>query len=98
MNRFSKDVEFLDDLLVMISIEYLTVSPRYLIFYSRNLFKVLTRFFAAIITASIANPYILVVVAVLFLFSLLFRWYYLKTARDIKRLEALGQLLITQLF
>ena len=57
-------------------------------------FQVLTRFFAAMVTASLANPYIIIVVAGLFFFSFLFRLYYLKTARDIKRLEALGQWLI----
>ena len=43
------------------------------------------------LTASVANPYIIVVVAAAIVFTLLLRWYYLKTVRDIKRLEALGQ-------
>ncbi|XP_019850009.1 PREDICTED: multidrug resistance-associated protein 4-like isoform X2 [Amphimedon queenslandica] len=76
LNRFSKDVEFLDERLVIIFLEYLII---------------LTRFFAAMFTASVANPYVLIVVAALFVTSLAFRWYYLKTARDIKRLEALSR-------
>ena len=42
------------------------------------------------ITACVANPYMLIVVAALCTGSMIFRWYYIKTARDIKRLEALG--------
>ena len=43
------------------------------------------------LTASIANPYMVIVVAVVLIATLLLRWYYLKTVRDIKKLEALGQ-------
>ena len=48
------------------------------------------RFLAAMITASVANPYVVIAVVLMFIVSLVFRWYYLKTARDVKRLEALG--------
>ena len=50
------------------------------------------RFVAVLVTAVAANLYLLIVVTVLLVVFLGFRWYYLKTARDIKRLEALGQL------
>ena len=43
------------------------------------------------LTASIAIPYIMIVVAVVLVCCLVLRWYYLKAARDIKRLEALGE-------
>ena len=43
------------------------------------------------LTAAIANFYIILVVAVVLIAILLLRWYYLRTVRDIKRLEALGQ-------
>ena len=41
------------------------------------------------IVGAIANPYVLIAVGIVSIVSILFRWYYLKTARDIKRLEAL---------
>ncbi|XP_019852694.1 PREDICTED: multidrug resistance-associated protein 4-like [Amphimedon queenslandica] len=75
LNCFSKDISFLDDRLLYTSIDYLDV---------------LVRFLAIMITASVANPYVLIAVVVLFVSSLALRWYYLKTARDIKRLEALA--------
>ena len=43
------------------------------------------------LTASVAIPYILALVVVVVIGGLILRWYYLKTARDLKRLEALGQ-------
>ena len=49
------------------------------------------RFLPAMITASIANPYVLLAVGAVFVTSSILRWYYLKTVRDIKRLEALCQ-------
>ncbi|XP_019852693.1 PREDICTED: multidrug resistance-associated protein 4-like, partial [Amphimedon queenslandica] len=75
LNRFSKDISFLDDRLLYSSIDYLDI---------------LVQFLATIITASVANPYILIAAVALFVSSLALRWYYLKTARDIKRLEALA--------
>ena len=41
------------------------------------------------VTASVANPYVLLAVGLVFVASSILRWYYLKAARDIKRLEAL---------
>uniref|UniRef100_A0A1X7UA79 Uncharacterized protein n=1 Tax=Amphimedon queenslandica TaxID=400682 RepID=A0A1X7UA79_AMPQE len=74
LNRFSKDVGFLDDELP---------------FYFSLYLLLLVRFCAIMITASIANPLVLIAVGVVFIVSILFRWYYLNTARDIKRLEAM---------
>ena len=48
------------------------------------------RFLAIVITAISSNPLLILLVAVLLASALAFRWYYLKTAREIKRLEALG--------
>ena len=56
-----------------------------------NCLQIFMRFLAAMITASIANPYVLLAVGAVFVTSSILRWYYLKTARDIKRLEALCQ-------
>ena len=49
------------------------------------------RFVAILVIAIASNLYLLIVVAVMMVVFLAFRWYYLKTARDIKRLEALGE-------
>ena len=48
------------------------------------------RFVAILVTAIASNPYLPIVIAALIVFFLGFRWYYLKTARDVKRLEAVG--------
>ena len=50
----------------------------------------MSRFFAIMITAVIANPYLLIVVVIIMLVFFLFRWYFLKSAREVKRIEALG--------
>ena len=42
------------------------------------------------LTAVIANYYLIVLLVILFVTFLIIRWYYLKTARDVKRLEAIG--------
>ena len=91
LNRFSKDVGFLDDRLPHVFYDYLMVSAFPQHFLKNVLFsQLLTRFLAVVITAVIANPYMLIVVVILFIIFISLRWYYLKTARDIKRLEALG--------
>ena len=45
---------------------------------------------AIVVTAAIANYYLAVVCVVLVVIFVIFRWYFLKTAREIKRLEAQG--------
>ena len=54
------------------------------------LFQLVVRTLAIIITAIAANPYTVISVFFLLLTFVGMRWYYLKTGRDIKRLEALG--------
>ena len=48
---------------------------------------------AIVVTAAIANYYLAVVCVVLVVIFVIFRWYFLKTAREIKRLEAQGNTL-----
>ena len=48
---------------------------------------------ATIVTAMVSNYLLIIFVAMFLLFAIGFRWYYLKTAREVKRLEAIGQLL-----
>ena len=44
------------------------------------------------IIAVIPNPYLLIVFVILLPLLLGFRYYYITTAREVKRLEALGEL------
>lgn len=53
--------------------------------------QLLTRFLAILITAAAANYWVLPPAAVVIVVFLVLRWYYLKTARDVKRLEAIGK-------
>ena len=43
------------------------------------------------IIAGAANPYIFIPVVFVIAAFLVLRWYYLRTGRDIKRLEAIGE-------
>ena len=54
------------------------------------LIQLFLRFFAILFAAAIANPYSLLLIAVVVIAFVLLRSYYLRTARDVKRLEALG--------
>ena len=56
------------------------------------LFQLAMRFLATIITVMFAIVYMIIVVTLLLVLLVGMRWYYIKTARDVKRLEALGQL------
>ena len=96
LNRFSKDIGFLDDILIYTFCEFLQVSQicnLEIIFY--NFLKLFSRFFAILITAVIANYYLVIVIFILCIVFLLFRWYYLRMARKIKRIEALSELICT---
>ena len=75
MNRFSKDIGFLDDLLPLVFFEFI---------------QLFVRFLFILITSIVANPWLAIVVAVVMVAFVFVRWYYLKTARDVKRLEAIG--------
>ena len=65
----------------LFSICYIFVSP-----------QLLLRFLAIILTASAANPWVLIPAVFVMTAHLILRWYYLKTSREIKRLEAIGML------
>ena len=56
------------------------------------LFQLAMRFLATIVTVMFAIVYMIIVVTLLLVLLVGMRWYYIKTARDVKRLEALGQL------
>ena len=56
------------------------------------------RFFGIMTTAAIATPFAIGLVAFVMILFLLIRWFFLKTSREIKRLEALGKLLIHFLY
>ncbi len=75
LNRFSKDVGFIDDLLPQVLFEFL---------------QLFIRFLAVLMLAIVANYYLVIVAVILVVIFVIFRWYYLKTARDVKRLEAIG--------
>ena len=75
MNRFSKDVGFLDDLLPNVLLEVV---------------QFLIRFLAILVTSIVGNPWLTIAAVVVMFVFIFFRWYYLKTARDVKRLEAIG--------
>ena len=47
-----------------------------------------------LLTASYGNPYVLIPAAAIVVGFVSLRWYYLKTSRDIKRLEAIGESII----
>ncbi len=54
--------------------------------------QLLLRFFAIIVTASAANYWVLIPAVIVIVVFIVIRWYYLKTSRDVKRLEAIGEL------
>ena len=51
--------------------------------------QLLLRFLAIIATAAAANVYIVIPAVFLIVGFLSMRWYYLRTSRDVKRLEAI---------
>ena len=53
--------------------------------------QLLLRFASFMIVAGIANYYVFIPVVIIVGVFLLVRWYYLTTAREIKRLEAVGE-------
>ncbi|XP_064396708.1 ATP-binding cassette sub-family C member 4-like [Halichondria panicea] len=76
LNRFSKDVGFLDDLLPYFFCEFVLLS---------------SRVSAILLTAVVALPWLLIPCVVLFILFVGVRWYYLKAARDLKRLEGVAR-------
>ena len=98
LNRFSKDIGFLDDLLPYVFCEYLLVNPiahgtiTTLASHMLILFpQLLLRCLAIVVTAVTINAWVVIPAFFLLSVFLAVRWYYLKTSRDIKRLEAVGR-------
>lgn len=54
------------------------------------LIQLLLRFLAIIVTAIASNYWVAIPAVVVVVAFLILRWYYLKTSRDVKRLEAIG--------
>ena len=48
------------------------------------------RFLAIILTAAASNYFLLIPAFLVIIIFLAVRWYYLKTSREVKRLEAIG--------
>ncbi len=51
-----------------------------------------SRVSAILLTAVVALPWLLIPCVVLFILFVGVRWYYLKAARDLKRLEGVGKI------
>ena len=60
--------------------------------------QLLLRFLAIVTTAAAANAYIVIPVVFVIAVFLCLRWYYLKTSRDVKRLEAICEYYYTPLY
>eukprot|EP00731_Ephydatia_muelleri_P016456 Em0009g880a len=75
LNRLSKDVFTLDDLLPTVVIEFLLVT---------------LRFTAILLTNTIANAGIVIPTCLFMATILILKLYYMKTSREIKRLEAIA--------
>ena len=59
--------------------------------------QLLLRFLAIILTAAASNYWVLIPAFLVMAVFLFFRWYYLKTSREIKRLEAIGRFQVSGL-
>ena len=92
LNRFAKDVGFLDDLLPFQFCEYFLVSQSFSqILLTYSFFQFFWRCTAIILTAVSSNPWMAIPVVILAAIFFTLRQYFLKTAREIKRLEAIGE-------
>ena len=86
----------MDDILITKLVSFTMVSLKLftiITFLYLQYFFLVLKFF---LTAVIANYYLIVLLVILCVTFLIIRWYYLKTARDVKRLEAIGQLCFKQ--
>ncbi|KAI8498944.1 Multidrug resistance-associated protein 4, partial [Branchiostoma belcheri] len=73
LNRFSKDLGHLDDLLPSIILDFVTITMQVL---------------GGVILAGVINPWVFIPVVPVVLLLVVIRRYYMRTSRDIKRLEA----------
>jgi len=97
LNRFSKDIGFMDDLLPYHFLELMSVSDSshmcmhkmYKLYHF--LCQLMMRFMAIMIVACVANYWLFIPATIIIAVLLLFRWFFLHTSRHVKRLEALGK-------
>ena len=54
--------------------------------------QLLIKYVAIVVTVCVVNPWLLIPAGLMMLCFLLFRAYYLKNSREIKRLEAVGEM------
>ena len=76
LNKFSKDTGYMDDLLPMTFYDFL---------------QCVTWCAASVVLACIINPFVFLVVAPLLLCFVRLRSYFLKTSREVKRLDAVSR-------
>ncbi|XP_065919840.1 ATP-binding cassette sub-family C member 4-like [Dysidea avara] len=76
LNRFSKDIGFMDDILPSNFLEVITL---------------FLRFFAIMLVACVANYWLFIPATIIVVVQFIFRWFFLHTSRSIKRLEALAR-------
>ena len=74
LNRFSKDQHFIDDMLPFIFYDFVQCTLMVL---------------AAIVVVCVGSPIIAVILLPLVWYFLSLRWYFLRTSREVKRLDAL---------
>ena len=99
LNRFSKDIGFMDALLPNKMLDNMTVSNKISI-TNKCCFFLLQfglRVTGILVTACVANYWLSILVILIVVSALVFRNYFLCTLRNIQRLEALGNL-IARLF
>ncbi|XP_033099970.1 multidrug resistance-associated protein 4-like [Anneissia japonica] len=76
LNRFARDIGFMDDLLPITVAEIVQIA---------------LRVFGIIITISIFNPVVFIFVVPIGFIFILVRMYYLSTSRDVKRIEGIAR-------
>ena len=94
LNRFSKDIGFMDDILPYHFLEMFAVSTYYNLIEhcdSHVSIQILTRSVAIMLVACVANYWLFIPATVIAMVQFTFRWFFLHTSRNIKRLEALGK-------
>ena len=103
LNRFSKDTGFLDLLMpdqfveaMLVRMCMLCIPILVLMVLCYYVLQLQVRVLAVIATAASANGYIVIAAIAVLVVFLSVRWYYLRTSRQIKRLEAIGIIIPTQ--
>lgn len=96
-NRFSKDMGYLDDILPSTFYDYLTVSDSHSVCICTTFSliisttQIMLQFISILIVSGVANYWMFLVMALVIVVFGVLRSYYLRTSREIKRLEAVGE-------